>query len=181
MAQVKLKNVRLAFPDLYIARPFKAGDKPKFKATFLIEKGSEQDKEVQKAILEAAKASKWGSKAKETLDSIKGNPNKYCYQDGNTKSYDGYKGMMALSASNVARPPVFDRDKTPLNQEDGKPYGGCYVNANVDIFGYSNSGSGISASLAGVQFVKDGEPFSGSALATAEDFEEVDSDDDDLV
>ena len=165
MAIVKLKAVRLSFPDIWRAKPFKQGDVPKFKATFLMEKGSENDKLCKAAIVAAAKASKWGADYKQVLEDIKGNANKYCYQDGDKKKYDGYKGMMAVSASNKSRPLIIDRDKSVLTEADGRPYGGCFVNANIEFFGYSNSGNGISASLVGLQFVKDGEPFSGAPAA----------------
>ena len=169
---MKLQNVRLSFPDIFVPRPFKAGDDPKYKATFLVEKGSPQAKAIDAAIVEVAKA-KWGAKAEGILKGIRGNANKFCFQDGETKSYDGYAGMMALSASNKARPTVLDRDKTPLTQDDGRPYAGCYVNAVVELFAYENSGNGISASLGGIQFVKDGDAFGGGGVATADDFDDL--------
>lgn len=180
--KVKLKNVRLSFPDLFVARPFKAGDQPKFGAQFLVKKGSPLDKEIQAAILAVANA-KWPGKGAGVVKTIKSNPNKYCYQDGDTRDYDGYEGMMALSAKNAVRPLVLDRDKSPLTQEDGKPYAGCYVNATVEIFGYTNSGNGISAELKGVQFVKDGDAFSAGSPADPDDFDDLsdgaDADDED--
>ena len=174
---LKLNNVRVSFPDLFIPKPFKAGDVPKFKCTFLIPKGSKLDKEVEKAILAAGKASKWGAKAEKEIAAMRNNPNKFCYQDGDNKDYDGYAGMMALSAGSKTRPLVIDRDKSPLTVEDGKPYAGSYVNAQVELFGYNNSGNGISAGLLGVQFVKDGDAFSGSKPADISDFDEVEDDD----
>jgi Protein of unknown function (DUF2815) len=170
--KVSLKNVRLSFPDLFKPRAFKPGDEPKHKATFLIPNGDPQIKVVETAILEAAKA-KWGAKAEAVVKSIRGNPNKFCFQDGNTKDYDGYADMMALSANNKARPLVIDQRKNPLTEADGKPYAGCYVNATVEVFCYDNSGNGISASLKGVQFAGDGDAFSGSAPASPDDFDEI--------
>lgn len=180
--KIKLQNVRLSFPGLWKAEPFKPGDDPKFKATFLIEKDSALDKAVNEAIKETAKA-KWGAKAEAALKSMRNNPNKFCYQDGDTKTYDGYEGMMALSAKNGKRPLVIDRDRTTLTEADGKPYAGCYVNASVEFFAYENSGNGISASLLGVQFLKDGDAFGGGSIATEDDFDELEdgADADDLV
>lgn len=179
--KIKLQNVRLSFPGLWKAEPFKPGDDPKFKATFLIEKDSALDKAVNEAIKETAKA-KWGAKAEAALKGMRNNPNKFCYQDGDTKTYDGYEGMMALSAKNGKRPLVIDRDRTTLTEADGKPYAGCYVNASVEFFAYENSGNGISASLLGVQFVKDGDAFGGGSIASEDDFDELedgaDADDD---
>lgn len=176
--EIKLKNVRLSFPDLFEPRAFKPGDKPKYKATFLVPKGSEQAKAIEAAI-EAVAKEKWpgnGPKVKDwrkILPSIRGNSNKCCWQDGDTKSYDGYEGMMAFSAGNLARPTLLDREKTVLTKDDGKPYAGCYVNAVLDLFAYDNSGDGISASLGGVQFVRDGEAFAGGRPAPAAAFDDL--------
>ncbi len=172
MSSLKLKNVRLSFPDLFVPRPFKAGDVPKFKATFLIAKDDPQIKEIEAAIKAVAEA-KWGKKADAILKSIRNNPNKFCFQDGDTKEYDGYAGCMALSANNKARPLVIDRDKSPLTQEDGKPYAGCYVAATLELFAYDNSGNGISASLGGVQFYRDGDNFAGGKPANVDDFDDL--------
>lgn len=180
--KVALKNVRLSFPDLFTPKAFQAGDEPKYKATFLIEKGSDNEKAVEAAIKAVAKE-KFASKADSVLKSIRGNPNKFCFQDGDTRDYDGYEGMMALGASNKARPLIIDRDKAPLTAADGKPYAGCYVNATVELFGYDKSGNGIAASLKGVQFVKDGDAFGGGAPASPDEFDDlgVDEEEDSLA
>lgn len=170
--KITIRNARLSFPDLFQARAYEDGGQAKYKATFLVPKGSAQAKEIEEAINRAA-TDKWGAKAEAILKSIRGNPNRYCYQDGETKTYDGYDGMMYISASNKVRPTVIDRDRTPLTEGDGRPYAGCYVNAIIEIFTYENPGKGISASLSGVQFVKDGEAFSGGRPAKADDFEDL--------
>lgn len=172
--KIKLTNVRLSFPHLFEPTAFKPGDIPKYKATLLIEQGSPQAKVIDDAIKAVAQA-KWGVKGDSVIKSIRGNPNKFCYQDGNTKEYDGYEGMMALTAGNKVRPLVIDRDKSPLTSADGRPYAGCYVNATVEFFAYDNSGNGISASLGGVQFCRDGDAFTGGAAATPDEFDDITS------
>lgn len=172
--KIKLQNVRLAFPALFTAEPFKPGDVPKFKATFLIPKDSEQCEEVEQAIKAVARE-KWGAKADGIIKQIRGNPNKFCFQDGDDRAYDGYQGMMALSAKNALRPTVVDANKAPLVEADGKPFAGCYVHAVVDFFAYDNSGNGISASLMGVQFYREGDRFTGGGVASDDDFDDVTS------
>ena len=180
--KIKLQNVRLSFPGLFKAEPFQAGDEPKFKATFLIEKGSDNDKAVQKAISETA-ALKWGAtKAPKIVDSIRGNSNRFGYSDGDTKTYDGYEGMMALTAKNTTRPLVIDRDRSPVTEADGVVYAGCYVNASVEVFCYDKPGQGVSFSLGGVQFVKKGDAFGGGSPAKETDFDIIEgADAEDLV
>lgn len=171
--KIKLQNVRLSFPGLFRAEAFKPGDDPKFKATFLIPKGSAQDKLVEDAIL-ATVTAKWGAKdAAKIIAGMRGNRNKFCYQDGDTQPYDGYEGMVALAAKNGVRPLVLDRDKSPLTEEDGRPYAGCYVNASLELFVYDNSGKGVSCSLGGVQFNRDGDSFAGGKAADEGDFDEL--------
>lgn len=172
--KVKLKNVRLSFPDLWEAVEFKPGDgKPRFNATFLIEPGSENDKAIKAAITEAAKET-YGAKWQTVLKSLEGNSNKYAYLDGNLKDYDGYEGMLYLACHSKTRPYICDRDpNTPLTADSGRPYAGCYVNATVEIYAQKGENQGIRASFTGVQFARDGDAFSAGRPATADDFDSV--------
>lgn len=180
--KVKLNNVRLSFPALFKAEAFKPGDDPRYKATFLIPEGSALAKEVEKSAI-AALEEKFPKKGVTIYKQIFGNNNKCNISDGNNAEYDGYAGMIAVSAKSKTRPLVIDTDKTPLAEEDGKPYAGCYVNAIIEFFGYDNSGKGVSATLKGVQFVRDGDAFSGSAPASEDDFDDLSNgaDDEELV
>lgn len=171
-----LENVRLSFPELFKPTAFKPGDDLKYKATFLIPKGSPQAKAVEAAILAVMKE-KHGAKAQKVLDSIRNNPNKCCWQDGDTKDYDGYEGMMALSAKSKIRPTTLARDNSPVTEADGVIYAGCYVKAIVDLFNYDSSGAGISAGLSGVRFSKDGDAFGGGRAAAPDEFGEPEGED----
>lgn len=170
--KIFLTNVRLSFPDLFTAKAFKPGDEPRYKATFLIPKGSKQLAAIEEAAI-AALEEKFPKKGAALRKQIDGNNNKCCIADGDLADYDGYAGMIAVSAKSKARPTVIDRDKTPLAEEDGRPYAGCYVNAIIEFFGYDNSGKGLSATLKGVQFADDGDAFSGSAPASADEFDDI--------
>lgn len=172
--RIRLDNVRLSFPALFNPEAYQPGDAEKYKATFLVEQGSALAKTVEAKILAVLK-DKFpnGNKAETVLKSIRGNPNKFCWQDGDSKEYDGYAGMMALSAKNTTRPTVIDGNKSPLTEKDGKPYVGCYVNATVDFFVYDNGGTGVSASLRGVQFLRDGDAFTAGRPADSDEFDEV--------
>lgn len=170
--KIKLNNVRLSFPALFKAEAFKPGDDPRFKATFLVPAGSALAKEVEAAAI-AALEEKFPKKGAAIYKQVYGNNNKCNVSDGNLAEYDGYAGMIAVSAKSKTRPLVIDTDKTPLAEDDGKPYAGCYVNAIIEFFGYDNSGKGVSATLKGVQFVRDGDAFSGSAPASEDDFDDL--------
>jgi len=170
-----LKNVRLSYPNLFKAREFTPGDnKPRWSAAFIIEPNSPADIAVRAAI-EAEAKSDWGAKAAATLRGMVGQGNKYCYVDGNIKGNPETEGMWVLSShrsAKLSRPLIIDRDKSPLTSEDGKPYGGCYVNAKVEIYCQSGENSGVRASFSVVQFATDGDAF-GAAAPSDDDFDDV--------
>ena len=61
-----------------------------------------------------------------------------------------------------------------LREEDGRPYGGCYVRAVLDLWAQDNKwGKRINCTLKGVQFIKDGDAFSASTPAQDEDFADI--------
>ena len=81
---------------------------------------------------------------------------------------------MTIKATTKKRPTLVNRDKTPIVEEDGILYGGCYVNVSIDIWIMDNQyGKKVLASLNAIQFVKDGEAF-GSKSEGADDFEDLD-------
>lgn len=178
--EVKLKGVRLAFPDLFKATDFNGDGNFKFRATFLVPKGSENHKLLSAAIMEVAKE-KWKDKAQRMVEKIKAD-NNLCLRDGDLKDYEGFEGNMAVSATNVTRPSLFDRDgRTQVTEADGIIYGGCYVNAIIDVYAYDKYGAQINASIKGVQKYADGDAFTGATVAKEGDFEDltdgVDADD----
>lgn len=96
--------------------------------------------------------------------------------------YEGFEGMVYVNPKNATRPGIFDRDATPLAQEDGRPYSGCYGNVEIDIWALNkpNVTKRIVCDLLGVQFTRDGDAFGGgSAPSKAESFASLSAADDD--
>lgn len=174
--KVKLSNVRLSFPDLFQAAQFQGTGPFNYRAALLVKPGSAEDKAINAAINEVAKA-KWNAKAPAILKSAAGNSQKFCYTDGDAKEYDGYAGMMALSttrAMDKGRPLIIDQNKSPLTEKDGKPYAGCYVNASVEFWAQDNQyGKTVRCTLLGLQFYKDGDAFGGGSAPSEDDFEDL--------
>lgn len=164
MSKFTLKDVRLSFPSLFQKAVFN-GKETKFEATFLLDK--EKHADIIKQIKDAA-----NELIKNELKGAKLGADKICLRDGNDTNYDGYATCYSLKASNSKRPLIIDRDKTPLAENDGKPYSGCYVNGIIELWAQNNEfGKRINANLLGVQFFGDGEPFASGAAATMDDFE----------
>lgn len=174
--KVKLENVRIAFPALF--KPQAIGDgEPAFGARFIIPPKHPAVKLLDEAI-EAVAKEKWKDKAPAIVAKIIKDGNccflKADYTDKNGEAYDGFEGQYALGARSAAKPLVIDRDKSPLTEADGRPYAGCYVVAQVDIWPQDNGyGRRINAQLAGVQFYKDGDAFTGGRPADPDDFDSL--------
>jgi hypothetical protein len=173
MPKIKIHNARLSFPSLFRKAQFQ-GDETKYEATLMLHKEDHAD-----TIVEIQNAIKAG--IKEHLKGAKVPSDKICLKDGDESGRDEYEGHFTLKAANNKRPKVIDRDKTPLTEDDNKPYSGCYVNAVVDLW-YQNNGYGkrVNANLLGVQFYKDGDPFESGSVADDDDFEEYEVGDEDF-
>jgi len=171
--KLKLSNVRLAFPTLWEAKTVNGEGKPAFSATFLIDPADPQVKAINAAI-DKVGAEKWGAKAPAILTAAR-KADKVCLHDGDLKAtYDGFAGMLYVSARNPIRPLVIGADKAPLAEADGKPYAGCYVNVSLELWAQDNNyGKRVNATLMGVQFFRDGDAFAGGGVASEDDFDDV--------
>lgn len=196
--KVKLKKVRGAFLNLFEAKAFEDNE-PKFSGCFIMEPTGENVKAMRKAVAEVAKE-EWGKKTmplkkgKETvqvpvLEYLEAS-DRVCYREGpktnaSGEIFEGFEDMYYVSATNKRRPSIFDRDKTPLTEADGKPYSGCYVNVVLDLWpqDHPKFGKRINATVTGVQFHSDGDGFGGGAPASENDFDDlgVDEDNDDII
>lgn len=172
MTAITLKDVPIAFIDaLWEPKTFK-DSKPAISSTFLIAKGSANDKIMQKAITEALDA-KFGVKAEKVRKTIEGNSQKMCVQDGDDSEYDGFEGHWSVRAKSKVKVTVIDRNRQPVTESSGTIYAGCHVNVILEFYGYDDPHNGLTASLKGVQFVRDGEAFGGGRPAKVEDFDDL--------
>ena len=172
MSKIILKNVRISFADLFKKGSFN-GEETKYGATFLLNKEEHADSiaGIKAQIAELVKTNLKGAKLA---------ADKLCLRDGDDVEYDGYAGCYSIKCSTKKRPIVIDRDRSPLSEDDGKPYGGCYVNASIDLWVQNNAyGKRVNSTLLAVQFFKDGEPFSDGSTGDINDFD-LFSDDDDM-
>lgn len=169
MSVITLKNVRLSFPQIWTAKAFNEGQTAKFSANFLLDKDSDKDQiaDLKKAIKQAVTVHFNGETPKGLHVFLR---------DGEDKAYDGYENAMYVSASGKNRPTIIDRDRTPLVEEDGKPYAGAYVNAAISIWIMDNKwGKRVNCNLVAIQFVKDGETFGSGAVKADELFDDISS------
>lgn len=182
MAKYVVRNARLSFPDLFEAVQFQGQGPFQYRASLLVPADSAVKKEIDALIDQVAKE-KWPGndnqgrpKADAILKAARATQ-KICFIDGDTKNYNGYAGNWALTATrsvDAGKPVVVDRAKNAVTKEDGLFYGGCVVNATVELWAQDNSfGKTVRATLVNIQFVKDGESFGGAAPASADDLDDL--------
>jgi hypothetical protein len=172
--RILLRDVRLAFPNLWKATAPKGGGEAAFSASFLLPKTHKQIAELTKAFKDLAKE-KWGAKADAVYKALEA-ADKLCLHDGDSKAeYEGFEGNKFVSSRAKVRPTVFDGQRNELTEADGKPYSGCFVNASIELWAQDNSyGKRINAQLRGVQFLRDGDAFAGGGQpADADEFDEI--------
>lgn len=174
-----LKDVRLAFPALFT--PTAVGDgAPRYGAKFIVAPKSPTVEDIDAAVKTVAEQ-KWPKNYASILEDLnaKGKSSwlKAAYKDKNGEPYSGFENTFSIGANRKVaegRPLVIDRQKNPLTETDGKPYAGCYVNATVDLWAQDNQfGRRINATLLAVQFLRDGDAFSGAAPANVDEFDDL--------
>lgn len=181
VTRVMLRNVRLAFPNLFEPRVDADTGRKSYGATLILPADHPQIAEIE-AAMDAAGKGKWADKWAVTKKGLE-KQDRMALHDGDTKAkYDGFEGNLFVNANcNENTPPtVVDQSRAPLNKSSGKPYAGCYVNASVEFWAqkdHPKGGSRINAQLRGVQFFKDGDSFSAGRPADADEFDAVEGGD----
>ncbi len=171
---VRLRNVRCSFPDLFVAKAFEEGKTPTFNCTALMPRQNDPEKNLEYVKQGIALVVKNG------LGGVHPGADRVCVKSGKEKGERGIAGYSAdmafVGASCRKRPVVVDRDMTPLNGENGRPYGGCYVNMSIRLWAQDGKkqpkwGKRVNAQLRAVQFWADGEPFGTSGVDAEEEFD----------
>jgi hypothetical protein len=167
---ILVKNVRISYPHIFKPWAAEADETKKYSAKFIL------DKKTHAADIKALGA----AVAAAMQEAFKGRiPNdKLCLVDGDTLGKDETMGSFVLKASETKRPDVINRDKSRINEEDDIVYAGCYVNVMIRLWAQNNKfGKRINANLIAVQFVRDGERFSGIDRPDADEaFDDISED-----
>lgn len=171
--RVILKNVRCNFPRVHAPEVNQLSGKSEYSIVILMAEDDPQVAEL-KAKMQAVWTDKFGpekgpKKLKAALDSKN---TRFLHHDAD----NGFYKINLKRRDTDGAPVVIDRAKQPLTASSGLPYGGCYVNVSFDMWVYDKQSTGTSATLMGIQFVADGEPFGGSSQPSDKDFEDLSND-----
>ena len=177
--RIMLKNVVLAFPALAEPQSFGEGE-PAYGAKFPIKPNSEQQKQIEAAILAEAKEA-WKDKADSVVKMLEEDGKvaftKKVYRSKKTgEPYQGFDGQHYLSTRNSkTQPSVYNEygdQITAKGDIEAKAFSGAVVNASVEVWAQDNKwGRRINCSLRGVMLTGEGENFGGgSSPASADEF-----------
>lgn len=173
---IYLQGVRVSFPHLKAPHAAKPTAKPKYQVDLLVNPNDPVWQQIMTRVQEAAVA-KYGDHAQRLLEMLQQDRNKRFYGAGSEKvnkktmqPFDGYDGMMYVAVKKEDRPQIIKADGSPVDSandmayqaEAGRIYGGCYVNAAIDVY-TSKANDGIFGGLLAIQFLRDGEPFGDGA------------------
>jgi hypothetical protein len=172
--EIRLNNVRLAFPKIWTAEPYPGGKDPTpyFSAMFILGPDHPQVKELEAQMVKLADA-KWGKRGAAVLKAAKA-MGKVFFRNGDSKAeYEGFEGNWFVSARSKTRPTILDGMRNAITEADGIILGGYYVNAVIGTYAYVKGNNGLGASLSGIQFRAKGDTFGGGSPADADDFDEI--------
>ena len=171
--RVVLSNTRCIYPRLFKADEYMG--KSNYSIGLLLPEGSENLKKVQQAILEAVREEYGSEKANALVKKFAGSRTTWPLKKRDAEDdSEGYM-IQPKRSEEKGKPKVVDRRKNPIT-EDGVIFGGCWVNASIDVYCYSNNGGGVTTYLNGVQFVKEDAPLAGSAASCEQDFDDLGDD-----
>ena len=170
-----LNDVRLSFPALKAPQASYQNGPLKYRCDFIMAPDSEAWKQVQQHVFALAQA-KWGDQAQQAIQMLE--RNKRSFGDGNERRksgtmqvFDGYQDMKYVTATTADKPQLYHPETGELSTNDmqymqlaQQLYGGCYCNAAIQFYIPKDpSKMGIFCGLIGVQFLRDGDSFGGSA------------------
>lgn len=172
--KLSLKNVRCAYPELFTPKENKFSGREEYSIRIMIPASDTAQVEKMKKAMQEAFINKFGTeKGLRKFKAAMESKNTRCmqYDDEHDWFYINMKRRVEDGA-----PVVMDRDKRHLSASERRIYGGCYVNVVFEVWVYDNASTGAGTTLLGVQFVKDGEPFSGASQPSDDDFEDLGAD-----
>jgi hypothetical protein len=164
---ILIKDVRLSYPHLFTKWGMNEGDKKKYSAKFLM------GKTTHAAAIKALGQ----NLVKMMQEAFKGKipSDKLFLRDGAGSGKEEMEDCWIISASEDKAPDIINRDKSRINEDDDIVYAGCYVNVLIRPWVQKNNfGKRINANLLAVQFVRDGDRFSGIERPDVDDvFDDV--------
>lgn len=166
MSKIILRNVRIAYPELFTPGSYEGVSTGKYGATFLIQKTAEHKPFIDKIGATIKRLLKEHGALNDD-GSPKLSSDRICLRDGDESGKAAFAGCWTLRAatSKGVKPIVVMRRGQTLeaiSEEDGLITSGCYVSASVRLWYQSNYGRRLNAGLLSVLYMGPGEPLPGA-------------------
>jgi len=178
-----LSNVRLSFPNLVEPQrkvsPETGKERVSYSGDFIMPPDHPGFKQFMTKVNLMA-LEKWKGHAGTVMTIINADRKLRCYGDGSQKVngktflvYDGYAGMVFITAGRDQPPQIIQPDGTPVDPTNTmayqaltrKMYGGCRVNCAIKPWLQENKhGRGVRCDLVAVQFAGDDKAFGEGAV-----------------
>ena len=176
--KVITEKVRASYAHIFEPHSMQEGQEAKYSISLIIPKSDTSTIKAIEQAIEAAKeegkVSKFGGKVPANL--------KLPLRDGDTEREDdvNYQDAYFINASSKQAPGIIDQNKIRLT-DSGTIVSGDYIRASINLFPFNTNGNkGIAVGLNNIQLVEKGEPL-GGASAAEDDFDELDTDDEDFL
>lgn len=160
MSKIILRNVRIAYPELFTPGSYEGVSTGKYGATFLIPKTDEHKLFIEKIGVMIKTLLKDNGAPKLASDRI-------CLRDGDESGKAAFAGCWTLRASTKkgVKPVIVVRRGHTLEavgENDDLIVSGCYVSASLRLWYQSNYGRRLNAELLSVLYMGPGEPLAGA-------------------
>jgi len=175
-----IPEARLAFADAIFEKQSVNGGEPQYGCTLILPPHSPAIALVKNEEDRLAQLT-WADKWQTMIEMIRAN-NGQALKPGALKAkFDGFAGNFFISCNAKVQPTTVDRRGVQVSAKDGVIYSGCYVLAHISLWTQDNQwGQKINANLLGLQFLRDGDAFSGGpAPSSASDFGDLGAGDED--
>ena len=179
--EVVTGKVRLSYTHLFVPTANIVGQTEKYSTVILIPKTDtmtiQKMRAAQRLALEAGKTKVFAGKIPRVWkDTIHDGD-----EEADLEKNPEYAGNWYLSVASTRKPPVFDRLKIQITDEE-EVYSGCYARVVLNAYAYDQKGNkGVTFGLQAVQKLGEGERFGGGYVDPDAVFDDLDDDDDDAL
>ncbi|OLN21882.1 hypothetical protein BTO30_12345 [Domibacillus antri] len=170
-------KVRASYVNIFEPKAINGEGEPKYSMSIIIPKSETKMIKLIEEAIERAKQegkAKFGGKIPANL--------KTPLRDGDLDREDdpAYADSYFINLTSKTAPGIVDQNKIKLTDSTAI-YSGCYVRVSLNMYAFNTNGNkGIAAGLNNVQKWADGE-FLGGRASAEDDFDELETDDDDLI
>jgi hypothetical protein len=171
-----IEKARVSFANSLFTPQKNDNGKLSYNCHLLIPKTDEGTVRLVIETMRKVAIDKWGNEGGKILKGLKAAGRVFMRKGDEKPDYEGYEGMIFLSVrSHGTKPKLLNKDKSPVTEEQGTLYSGCYVYAVLEVYAQDHKtyGKRINCSIGGLMVIEDGESLGITTRASDEDFPDI--------